>query len=91
MSIVEIVAFIVGALLTLSRFLQAAKPLWGRAPQWLAFILPTIAAIIPSVIDMISGAKTVNDFVAQAIAALALIITNIFPAHVPAAKPVARP
>lgn len=83
MSVVAIVAVVVSVLLTASRFLNSAKPLWSRLPQPVAVLLPAVVAVIPQVVDAISGSKTALDLVNNAVVAVGLVVVGLFPSREP--------
>lgn len=79
MSVVAIVAFVVSALLVLSRWLKAAQPLWSKLPTWAAVLIPGVVALIPQVIDQLQGSTTAVDLVTNVVAAVALVVVGLFP------------
>jgi len=79
MSVVAIVAFVVSALMVLSRWLKAAQPLWSKLPTWLAVLLPGVVALIPQVIDQLQGSTTAVDLVTNVVAAVALVVVGLLP------------
>lgn len=80
----EIAGLIVGSLLTLSRFVQAAKAAWSRLPRWAAVLAPAVVAVIPAIVELVQQVRTWADLVTQVIASTALVIVNLFPKHEPA-------
>lgn len=87
MTPVEIAALVVSVLLTVTRFVEASKPLWGRLPKWAAVLLPAVIAVAPPIVDLLRSVRTTSDLVTQLIAAAAVLITNLFPRHDPAPAP----
>jgi hypothetical protein len=74
MSVVVIASYVVAAALALSRLLEAAKPFWTRIPPKIAAIIPSIVAMLPVLIEKMSGVKTGQDFVQALIVAGALLL-----------------
>lgn len=86
MSVLDIAAWVSAALLLITRFFNAAKPLWGYLPRWLAVLIPSLVALIPSASALIAGSRTWDELVYQLIAGATMVIVGLFPSHQPAAK-----
>lgn len=81
--VTTIVAFVVSVLMLISRFLESAKPIWGRLPKWLAVILPAVVSLIPQVVALLQQSKTWADLTSYLIASVAIVIAGLFPRHDP--------
>lgn len=81
MTAVEIVGYIVGVLLLISRFLQSAKPVWGRLPKVVAALIPGIVSLIPQVIELLNQTKTWSDLANYLIASVSIVVVGLFPKH----------
>lgn len=84
MSVVEIVSYVVAALLALSRILKSTEPFWKLLPPKVALFIPSVVAMLPVLIEQVGGAKTTLDLVNAVLVAGALLLPG---AGVNAAKP----
>lgn len=65
----------------LSRFLQSAKPVWGRFPKAVAVLIPPIVSLIPQVVELLQQTKTWADLANYLVASAALVVVGLFPDH----------
>jgi hypothetical protein len=81
--VLEVVAVIIGVLMLLSRYLEAAKPVWSRMPRAVAVLLPAVVSLIPQVVALVQQTKTWLDLMNYLIASAAIVIVGMFPEHPP--------
>lgn len=88
MSVVEIVSYVVAALLAFSRILKSTEPFWKLLPQKVALFIPSVVAMLPVLIEQVGGAKTTLDLINAVLVAGALLLPG---AGVSAGQPSEKP
>jgi hypothetical protein len=74
MTVVEIVSYVVAALIAFSRILKSTEPFWKLLPPKVALFIPSIVAMVPVLIEQVGGAKTTLDLVNALLVAGALLL-----------------
>lgn len=76
-SVVEVGAYVSAALLSASRLLTVAKPLWAKLPRVVAVAVPVVVAALPLLAEKAGLITTPVDLTTFVIGAVALLVPGI--------------
>lgn len=77
LSVVEIGAYVSAALLSATKLLTTAKPLWDKLPRVVAVAIPVVVACLPVLAEKAGLIHTPVDLTTLAVTALALLVPGI--------------
>ncbi len=75
LSIIQLAAIVAGYALAVSRLMDAARPLWHWAPQWLQLALPALVTALPEFAAALGLVKTKTDLMQAIVIALGTVTT----------------
>ncbi len=84
-SIVELGAYVSAALLSATKLLNTAKPLWDKLPRVVAVAVPVVVATLPLLAEKAGLIATPVDLTTLFVTAAALLVPGIAEAEKPKA------
>lgn len=77
LSVLEIGTYVSAGLLSATKLLNVAKPLWAKLPRPVAVVLPVLVAGLPALAQQAGLVVTEIDLVTLAVTALALLVPGV--------------
>jgi hypothetical protein len=74
MSVIDIVSYVVAALLAFSRILESTRPYWKLLPSKVALFIPSLVSMLPVLVSQVGLAKSGLDLVNALLVAGALML-----------------